>query len=91
MRTGKPICYTSADSVFQIAAHEESFGLERLYDLCRTARALCDPYRICRVIARPFVGSAEAGFRRTAHRKDFAVTPPGPTLLDRAEKRAARW
>ncbi len=85
VRTGKPICYTSADSVFQIAAHEESFGLERLYDVCRTARTLCDPYRVCRVIARPFVGSAEGGFRRTAHRKDFAVTPPGPTLLDRAE------
>lgn len=85
VRTGKPICYTSADSVFQIAAHEESFGLERLYDLCRTARRLCDPYRICRVIARPFKGSVEAGFRRTAHRKDFAVTPPGATLLDRAE------
>ncbi|MCJ2015747.1 phosphopentomutase [Methylobacterium sp. J-076] len=85
VRTGKPICYTSADSVFQIAAHEESFGLDRLYDLCRTARTLCDPYRICRVIARPFVGDATAGFRRTGHRKDFAVTPPGPTLLDRAE------
>jgi phosphopentomutase len=83
MRTGKPICYTSADSVFQIAAHEESFGLDRLYDLCRTARILCDPYRICRVIARPFTGSEEGGFRRTGHRKDFAVTPPGPTLLDR--------
>ncbi|MEA1832226.1 phosphopentomutase [Methylobacterium durans] len=82
VRTGKPICYTSADSVFQIAAHEETFGLERLYDLCRTARALCDPYRVGRVIARPFVGSAEAGFRRTGNRKDFAVTPPGPTLLD---------
>ena len=85
LRTGKPICYTSADSVFQIAAHEEAFGLERLYALCRTARRLCDPYRVCRVIARPFVGSAEAGFRRTSNRKDFAVAPPGRTLLDRAE------
>ncbi|MCJ2061974.1 phosphopentomutase [Methylobacterium sp. J-088] len=85
VRTGRPICYTSADSVFQIAAHEEAFGLERLYDLCRVARRLCDPYRICRVIARPFVGSAEAGFRRTGNRKDFAVEPPGVTLLDRAE------
>ncbi|KNY20618.1 phosphopentomutase [Methylobacterium sp. ARG-1] len=85
VRTGKPICYTSADSVFQIAAHEETFGLERLYALCRVARRLCDPYRICRVIARPFVGSAEAGFRRTGNRKDFAVAPPGRTLLDRAE------
>jgi len=85
VRTGKPICYTSADSVFQIAAHEEAFGLERLYALCRVARRLCDPYRVCRVIARPFVGSAEAGFRRTGNRKDFAVAPPGCTLLDRAE------
>ncbi|MDP4003998.1 phosphopentomutase [Methylobacterium sp. NEAU K] len=85
VRTGKPICYTSADSVFQIAAHEEAFGLERLYALCRVARRLCDPYRVCRVIARPFVGTAEAGFRRTGNRKDFAVEPPGRTLLDRAE------
>ena len=85
LRTGKPICYTSADSVFQIAAHEGSFGLARLYDLCRIARRLCDPYRVCRVIARPFVGSPEEGFRRTGNRRDFAVAPPGLTLLDRAE------
>jgi len=85
VRTAKPICYTSADSVFQIAAHEEAFGLERLYELCRVARRLCDPYRVCRVIARPFVGSAETGFRRTGNRKDYAVEPPGRTLLDRAE------
>ena len=85
VRTGEPICYTSADSVFQIAAHEGAFGLARLYDLCRIARRLCDPYRVCRVIARPFVGSAEDGFRRTGSRKDFAVAPPGLTLLDRAE------
>ncbi len=85
IRTGKPICYTSADSVFQIAAHEESFGLDRLYALCRTARTLCDAYRVGRVIARPFTGPAEGGFRRTGNRKDFAVTPPGPTLLDHLE------
>ena len=85
VRTGEPICYTSADSVFQIAAHEEAFGLARLYGLCRTARRLCDPYRVCRVIARPFLGSAEEGFRRTGNRRDFAVPPPGLTLLDRAE------
>ncbi|MGU3465398.1 phosphopentomutase [Methylobacterium sp. C33D] len=85
LRTGRPICYTSADSVFQIAAHEEAFGLERLYDLCRAARRLCDPYRVCRVIARPFVGTPETGFRRTGNRKDLAVAPPGRTLLDRAE------
>ena len=85
IRSGKPICYTSADSVFQIAAHEEAFGLERLYDLCRVARRLCDPYRVCRVIARPFVGSPKGGFRRTGNRKDFSVEPPGLTLLDRAQ------
>ncbi|QGY04255.1 phosphopentomutase [Methylobacterium mesophilicum SR1.6/6] len=85
LRTGRPICYTSADSVFQIAAHEDDFGLEQLYDLCRVARRLCDPYRVCRVIARPFVGSPETGFRRTGNRKDFAVEPPGRTLLDQAE------
>ena len=83
VRTGKPICYTSADSVFQIAVHEEAFGLERLYALCRTARELCDAYRVGRVIARPFTGTPETGFRRTSNRKDFSVAPPGDTLLDR--------
>ncbi len=81
-RTGKPIVYTSADSVLQIAAHEERFGLERLYALCRIARILADPYNIGRVIARPFIG-APGSFRRTAHRHDYAVPPPEPTLLDR--------
>lgn len=80
--TGKPICYTSADSVFQIAAHEQHFGLERLYEVCRVARRLVDPYNIGRVIARPFVG-APGSFRRTGNRKDLAVMPPEPTLLDR--------
>ncbi len=82
--TGKPICYTSADSVLQIAAHEEVFGLERLYDLCRIARRLCDPLRIGRVIARPFVGKTGKDFVRTPHRKDFAVPPPDGNLLQRA-------
>jgi phosphopentomutase len=82
IRTGKPICYTSVDSVFQIAAHEEAFGLERLYETCRIARDLCDPLRIGRVIARPFVGSVDDGFRRTSNRKDFAVEPPADTILD---------
>ena len=81
--TGKPICYTSVDSVLQIAAHEQHFGLERLYALCRTVRRLVDPLRIGRVIARPFVGSAEAGFTRTGNRKDFAIPPPDETILDR--------
>ena len=84
VRTGKPICYTSVDSVFQIAAHEESFGLARLYAFCRVARKLCDPLNIARVIARPFVGDAHAGFTRTANRKDFAVAPPPGNLLERA-------
>lgn len=86
LRTGKPICYTSVDSVFQIAAHEEAFGLERLYEVCRIARALCDPYRIGRVIARPFTGTAESGFTRTGNRKDFSAPPPADTILDLATK-----
>jgi len=83
MQTGEPICYTSADSVFQIAAHEESFGLERLYRVCAVARELVDPLTIGRVIARPFIG-APGDFTRTARRRDYAVPPPGPTLLSLA-------
>lgn len=79
--TGKPIFYTSADSVLQIAAHEEHFGLERLYELCRIARKLLEPYNIGRVIARPFIGSSPDDFHRTGNRKDLAVPPPAPTLL----------
>ncbi|MEK9282841.1 phosphopentomutase [Bradyrhizobium sp. ISRA442] len=82
--TGKPICYTSADSVFQIAAHETSFGLARLYDVCAVARKLVDPLRIGRVIARPFVGSSTEGFVRTGNRRDYSVPPPAPTVLDHA-------
>ncbi|MFJ1268349.1 phosphopentomutase [Legionella lytica] len=81
VRTGKPIVYTSADSVFQIAAHEESFGLERLYEICEIARELVDEYQIGRVIARPFIGSP-GSFKRTANRKDYATLPPAKTLLD---------
>jgi phosphopentomutase len=81
MRTGKPIVYTSADSVFQIAAHEESFGLERLYDICEIARELVDEYQIGRVIARPFIGKP-GSFKRTGNRKDYATLPPAKTLLD---------
>ena len=90
IRTGKPICYTSADSVFQIAAHETHFGLERLYELCLIARELLDPLNIGRVIARPFVGETPADFQRTANRRDFAVPPPEPTLLDRLTARGSR-
>jgi phosphopentomutase len=88
MRTGMPICYTSADSVFQIAAHEGSFGLERLYEVCAVARRLVDPLRIGRVIARPFVGAAPEDFSRTGNRRDYSVPPPSPTVLDRATEAA---
>lgn len=80
-RTGKPIVYTSADSVFQIAAHESSFGLERLYELCEIARVLVDDYNVGRVIARPFKGTP-GHYTRTGNRRDYAVPAPEPTLLD---------
>jgi phosphopentomutase len=81
VKTGKPIFYTSADSVFQIACHEESFGLERLYDLCAIARELVDKYHIGRVIARPFVGTDSSNYERTGNRHDYSVVPPAPTLI----------
>lgn len=86
LRTGKPILYTSADSVLQIAAHEESFGLERLLELCQTARRILDErgIRVGRVIARPFLGDSSAGFRRTANRHDYSLLP-GETALDRLQ------
>jgi phosphopentomutase len=82
IQSGKPIVYTSADSVFQIAAHEKYFGLEKLNDLCNIARRLVDPYHIGRVIARPFLGEL-GNFYRTGNRRDIAVPPPSPTLLDK--------
>jgi len=83
VRTGNPIVYTSADSVFQIAAHEDVIPLEELYLICRIARKLLDgPDRVGRVIARPFIGSS-GSYRRTGNRMDFAVPPPEETLLDR--------
>ncbi len=82
MASGKPIVYTSADSVLQIAAHETSFGLQRLYEVCVIARCLLAPYDIGRVIARPFIGTPEVGFVRTGHRRDYALPPPAPTLFD---------
>ena len=81
LRTGWPICYTSADSVFQIAAHEEAFGLERLYRLCADLAPHLHAMKVGRVIARPFTGTCD-DFHRTANRKDFAMDPPAPTLLD---------
>lgn len=90
IRTGQPIYYTSSDSVFQIAAHEIHFGLERLYEVSKIARLLVDPLRIGRVIARPFVGENTAEFVRTANRRDYSVPPPEPTLLDRLHQRGNR-
>lgn len=89
LRTGMPICYTSADSVFQIAAHEVAFGLDRLLEICRIGAELMHPMRVGRVIARPFVGTPGA-FERTPNRKDFAITPPEPTLLNRVEAAGGR-
>ena len=82
MRSGKPICYTSADSVFQIAAHEESFELERLLEICQIAAEIFHPMMVGRVIARPFTGTPGA-FQRTPNRRDYAIAPPEPTLCDR--------
>lgn len=87
IRTGKPILYTSADSVLQIAAHEEVFGLQRLWDLCKAARRLLDErgIRIGRVIARPFVGNSAADFQRTGNRHDYSLMP-GETTLNRLQR-----
>lgn len=85
IRTGKPIFYTSSDSVLQVAAHEAHFGLQRLYDLCAALRLLVDPLNIGRVIARPFTGETQESFERTGNRRDFAVPPPQPTLLNIVE------
>ena len=81
-RTGKPIVYTSADSVFQVAAHEETVPLETLYAWCREARRILDPLRVARVIARPFVGKPGA-YQRTYNRKDFSLLPPRQTVIER--------
>ncbi|MEQ5869814.1 phosphopentomutase [Sagittula sp. NFXS13] len=81
VRTGQPICYTSADSVFQIAAHEEHFGLDRLLDLCERIAPTLHAMKVGRVIARPFVGE-EGSYQRTANRHDYAITPPEPILTN---------
>lgn len=82
LRTGWPICYTSADSVLQIAAHEDAFGLDRLHRLCADLAPVVHAMRVGRVIARPFSGTEDTGFRRTGNRRDFAMAPPAPTLCD---------
>ena len=83
LASGKPIFYTSDDSVFQIAAHETSFGLDKLYCLCEIAHEEVRKYNICRVIARPFAGETAATYARTGNRHDYAVAPPAKTLLEK--------
>jgi len=82
IRTGKPICYTSTDSVFQIAAHEEHFGLERLYEVCEIAKRLTLPLEIGRVIARPFLGDKPENYHRTGNRHDYTTPPYDRSLLN---------
>ncbi|MBI3534581.1 MAG: phosphopentomutase [Deltaproteobacteria bacterium] len=84
IETGKPILYTSADSVWQVAAHENYFGLDKLYTACKSARKICDSLQICRVIARPFIGNPKEGipFKRTYNRKDYSLSPWAKTYLD---------
>ncbi|MGS3629884.1 phosphopentomutase [Enterobacter hormaechei] len=94
MKTGKPIFYTSADSVFQIACHEETFGLDKLYELCEIAREELTEggYNIGRVIARPFIGDKAGNFQRTGNRHDLAVEPPAPTVLQKpSTRKTATW
>lgn len=83
LKTGKPIFYTSADSVFQIACHEQSYGLENLYQLCKICREILNPLNIGRVIARPFIGSCAEDFQRTGNRHDYSIKPPYPTVLEK--------
>lgn len=82
IESGWPICYTSADSVLQIAAHETHFGLDRLLGLCEAVAPKLHAMKVGRVIARPFVGDAKAGFQRTGNRRDFAIVPPAPVLTN---------
>ena len=90
VRSGRPILYTSGDSVFQVAAHEDVIPPDELYRICRVGyEVACLGYGVCRVIARPFVGTAGANFKRTPNRRDFPVPPHGETLLDRMT--AAGW
>ncbi len=90
IQSGKPICYTSGDSVFQIACHEETFGVERLLEICLIAREMLDEYNIGRVIARPFIGTNSSNFERTGNRRDYSVLPPAPTVLDKLVQQGGR-
>ena len=86
LETGFPIIYTSSDSVLQIASHEDVIPPEKLYEMCRKARKICDPFMVGRVIARPFTGNKKDGFTRTEGRHDFSIDLPGKTALDRLQE-----
>ncbi|KGJ98419.1 phosphopentomutase [Thalassotalea sp. ND16A] len=92
MQSGLPICYTSADSVFQIAAHEDTFGLDNLYQYCQQVRDLLTELdmNIGRVIARPFIGDCSANFERTGNRRDYSVLPPAPTMLEKLTEQGGK-
>lgn len=90
IKTGMPICYTSADSVFQIAAHEKHFGLEELLRISKIAKGLVEELNVTRVIARPFVGETPNSFMRTANRKDLTTPPIEPTLLDQLSSQGGK-
>jgi phosphopentomutase len=83
IKTGVPICYTSGDSVFQVAAHEQHFGLDNLYKYCEQVREILNPMNIGRVIARPFLGESSTDFERTGNRRDYSVLPPATTVLEK--------
>ncbi|NLJ89116.1 MAG: phosphopentomutase [Epulopiscium sp.] len=88
IKTGNPIVYTSADSVFQIAAHEEIIPIERLYEICSISRKiLSGEHKVARVIARPFIGDKKGSFTRTSNRRDYAVKPPHDTILDKVKEK----
>ena len=89
LKTGYPICYTSADSVFQIAVHKEKYSIEELYRMCEIARKLCDPLAVGRVIARPFDGKP-GEFFRTKERHDYSIALPGDSLLDHLQKKGVK-
>lgn len=89
IRTKKPIVYTSADSVFQIACHEDEFGLERLYEICKSARIICDELHIARVIARPFI-TENGQFKRTYNRKDYSIEPPEKTVMQKLQSEGVK-
>jgi phosphopentomutase len=90
MKTGWPICYTSVDSVLQIAAHEGTFGRDRLLKLCADLAPMLHDMKLGRVIARPFVGDVDTGFERTEYRRDFAIAPPADTICDMAHQAGHR-